>query len=63
MKKVKDHPDLIKIDGAVLNINEEQYLIALQRQKNVRRERELDERLFHLENAVSDILTLLKEKL
>ena len=61
-EKVKDHPDLVKVNKAfVINTNEAEYQRALARRKELNEQLQSRNRLNELEKKVNNIDTLLNK--
>jgi hypothetical protein len=63
-EKVREYPDLVKMDRAyVVNSNDSEYHKALARIRNAKKLEGMDARLASLEDKMSSILDLLQRKL
>lgn len=61
--KVKDHPDLRKVDGfAVVNTNTEEWRRAVQRQKAAQENKRLRARVSELEEKLEAVLKYIEEQ-
>lgn len=61
--KVKDHPDLRKVDGfAVVNTNTDEWRRAVQRQKTAQENKRLRTRVADLERKLDAVLNYIEEQ-
>lgn len=61
--KVKDHPDLRKVDGfAVVNTNTDEWRRAVQRQKTAQENKRLRTRVSDLEEKLDAVLKYIEEQ-
>lgn len=59
--KVKDYPDLVKKDGGVINVNQDEYIRAKTRQKQQMRFAQLENKVNSMEENLHSILSLLND--
>lgn len=63
IQKVKDYPDLVKVNSSyIVNTNNTQYRAALARRNAGKKIQTLEEKIASLESSLSQVLDLLKEK-
>lgn len=60
--KVVDHPDLIRRNGRIVNIDSEKYLAAKARYKRNAEIDELSSKINKLEKTIGDLVDLLNQK-